>query len=90
MTIEPEQLRNLPVADKLRIVVQLWDHIAGSSEPFPLRPWHEEESRRRAEELERKPDSALTRDELWSAWRKAMVDLNHYDNPLIARYASPK
>ena len=65
MSIELEELRKLPIADKLRIVEQLWEDIADSGEPFPLQPWHLEEGQRRAEELDRNPDIALTREELW-------------------------
>ena len=72
MSIDLEQLRNLPIADKLRIVEQLWDDIANSAEPFPVQPWHQEEAKRRDEELERTPEIGLTRDELWER-----VDKDH-------------
>ena len=65
MSIEFEGFRKLPIADKLRIVEQLWEDIAASREPFPLQPWHQEEAQRRAEELDRNPEIALTREELW-------------------------
>lgn len=65
MHMEIEELRKLPIADKLRIVEQLWDDIAASEEPFPLQQWHVEEARRRAADLEAAPESALSRDELW-------------------------
>lgn len=65
MSVELEELRKLPIADKLRIVEQLWEDIADSGEPFPLQPWHQEEAQRRAEELDRNPEIAITRAELW-------------------------
>ena len=65
MSIELEELRKLPIADKLRIVEQLWDDIAASREPFPWQPWHQEEAQRRAEEVDRNPGIAITREELW-------------------------
>ena len=65
MSIEFENLRNLPVVEKLRLVEELWDDIAASDEPFPLQPWYLEEAQRRADELEQHPEIALTRDELW-------------------------
>ena len=65
MSIKLEELRKLPIADKLRIVEQLWEDIAASSEPFPLQPWHQDEALRRAEELDRNPGIALTREEVW-------------------------
>lgn len=65
MSVELEELRKLPLADKLRIVEQLWEDIADSREPFPLQPWQQEEAHRRAEELDRNPEIAITRTELW-------------------------
>ena len=65
MTIELEELRKLPVAEKLRIVEQLWDDIASSEEPLILRDWHEQEARRRGAELDANPELAITREELW-------------------------
>ena len=60
-----ENLRQLPIGEKLRVVEQLWDEIAASGERFPLPEWHREEAERRAAELEADPSSALTREQLW-------------------------
>ncbi|MBP88718.1 MAG: Addiction module component, CHP02574 [Planctomycetaceae bacterium] len=65
MSTDINHLRNLPVADKLLIVEQLWDDIHDSDEPLVLRDWHLEEAKRRAIDLDANPASALTRDELW-------------------------
>ena len=65
MQTELEQLRKLPVAEKLRIVEELWDDIHESDEQLVLRDWHREESERRASQLEANPEIAITRDELW-------------------------
>jgi putative addiction module component (TIGR02574 family) len=65
MTVELEELRKLSVADKLRLVEQLWDDIGASAEPFPLQPWHMREADRRAAELKAQPEIALTREEVW-------------------------
>jgi putative addiction module component (TIGR02574 family) len=65
MTLELEQLRKLPVVDKLRIVEQLWDDIGESDEPLPLSDWVIDESKRRAAELAASPEIGLTREELW-------------------------
>ena len=65
MPIELEELRKLPTADKLRIVEQLWDDIASSGETIPLQAEDGAEVRRRGEELDRNPEIALTREELW-------------------------
>jgi putative addiction module component (TIGR02574 family) len=62
---EPEDLRQLPIAEKLRRVQQLWDEIAASGERFPLPEWHREEAERRARELEADPSIAIAREDLW-------------------------
>jgi putative addiction module component (TIGR02574 family) len=62
---EVEHLRNLPVAEKLRVVEELWDDIGQSSESFPLPDWHRVEAERRAAEIEADPAIALSREELW-------------------------
>lgn len=65
MSVELDKLRQLPVADKLHIVEQLWDDIGSADEALLLRDWHLAEARRRAAELEADPQRAITRDELW-------------------------
>jgi putative addiction module component (TIGR02574 family) len=62
---EIEHLRKLPVAEKLRVVEELWDDIGQSGERFPLPQWHRVEAERRAAELEADPSIALSREELW-------------------------
>ena len=63
--IDFDSLHNLPVADKLRIVGQLWDDIGASAETAGLQDWHKDEIHRRVAELETAPESAITEDELW-------------------------
>ena len=65
MNVELEQLRKLPVAEKLRIVEQLWDDIHESEESLIVQDWHKAEARRRAAELEANPAIALTREDVW-------------------------
>ena len=62
---EIEHLRSLPIAEKLRVVEELWDDIGESGERFPLPQWHRVEAERRAAELEADPSIALSREELW-------------------------
>jgi putative addiction module component (TIGR02574 family) len=69
--MQTDDLQNLPLVEKLRLVEQLWDDIGSSTEPFPLHPWQESEARRRAAELDSNPDSGLTRKELWERVEKA-------------------
>ena len=65
MSIDVNELRRLPVADKLRIVELLWDDIGASNEPIELHPWQFEEAGRRLKELKADPSIAIDRDELW-------------------------
>lgn len=58
-------LRKLPPAEKLQLVEELWDDLANSREPLPLPPWHRDEARRRAAELDADPSSAKDRDDIW-------------------------
>ena len=66
MSIEFESLHGLPIADKLRLVEQLWDDIGESAQAAGLQEWHKEEIRRRMAELEAAPESAITEEELWT------------------------
>ncbi|MCE9554787.1 MAG: addiction module protein [Planctomycetes bacterium] len=65
MSIDISELRGLPVADKLRIVTQLWDDIAASTVPVVLPPEVVEEASRRSAELTADPSFAIDDDELW-------------------------
>jgi putative addiction module component (TIGR02574 family) len=58
-------LRNLPAADKLRIVTELWDQIAASTEPIGVPPEVLREVSRRSAELNADPSIAIDDDELW-------------------------
>ncbi len=70
MAFDFEELRKLPIADKLHIVQQLWEDIVSSDEPFPLRSWHKDEARHRSGELDRNPDISLTREQVWARVNK--------------------
>ena len=65
MSIDITNLRDLPVTDKLRIVTQLWDDIAASSDPVVLPPEIVQEAARRSAELKNDPSIAIDDDELW-------------------------
>ena len=65
MSIDITNLRDLPVADKLRIVTQLWDDIAASTDPVVLPPDLLREASRRSAELKADPSIAIDDDELW-------------------------
>jgi putative addiction module component (TIGR02574 family) len=65
MSIDITNLRDLPVADKLRIVTQLWDDIAASIDPVILPPDVVRVASRRSAELKADPSIAIDDDELW-------------------------
>ena len=60
-----DQLRELPVSEKLKIVEQLWDDISEADVPLILQEWQKTEAKRRRDELQADPTTALTREELW-------------------------
>lgn len=57
--------RDMPVADKLRLVTELWDDIASSSDPIVVPPHVIREASRRSAELAENPSLAIDDDELW-------------------------
>ena len=65
MSIDVQGLRNLPVAEKLRLVELLWDDIGASEESIVLHPWQFQEATRRSAELKTDPSVAVDRAELW-------------------------
>ncbi len=65
MSVDINDLKNLPVSEKLRIVEVLWDDIGASNEPIVLEPWQFEEANRRSKQLKADSSIAIDRDELW-------------------------
>ncbi len=57
--------RDMPVADKLKLVTQLWDDIASSSEPIVVPPDVIREASCRSAELAENPALAIDDEELW-------------------------
>jgi len=60
-----DELRALPIAEKLKIVEMLWDDIAATEEPIVLQPSQFQEAQRRSDELKTDPSLAIDREELW-------------------------
>lgn len=57
------QIQQLPVAEQLRLVEQIWQ---GLHDKGPLvQDWHREEVTRRAAELEADPSATITHSEMW-------------------------
>jgi putative addiction module component (TIGR02574 family) len=65
MSADLDSLRQLPLAEKLRVVEALWDDIAVSTEDFPLPAWLRSEIEQRLAEHEKDPAAVLTRAQLW-------------------------
>ncbi len=65
MSMDNTEFRDMPVVDKLRLVTQLWDDIATSSEPIVVPPEVNREASRRSAELSADPSIAIDDDELW-------------------------
>jgi putative addiction module component (TIGR02574 family) len=65
MSVDISNLRDLPVGEKLRIVTQLWDDIAASSEPIVVPPDVLREASRRSAELKADRSLAINDEELW-------------------------
>ncbi|MEX0818409.1 MAG: addiction module protein [Pirellulaceae bacterium] len=65
MSIDITNLRDLPIVDKLRIVTELWDDIAASTDPIVVPPDVLQEASRRSAELTADPSIVIDDDELW-------------------------
>ena len=59
--MHPELSRvfDLPLQDQLRLVEDLWDHIATSNEPLPVPDWQKDELDRRKRNFEANPESVI-------------------------------
>jgi putative addiction module component (TIGR02574 family) len=65
MDIPFEQIQQLPITERLKLVERIWDSISDSDEALLLQDWHKEVGRKRSAELDANPSIAITRDELW-------------------------
>ncbi len=60
-----EHFYELSIADKLKLVEEMWEDIAASSESTLISDATLVEAERRWSELEKDPSSAITREEVW-------------------------
>jgi putative addiction module component (TIGR02574 family) len=65
MLADYESLRQLSVAEKLRIVDFLWEDIRNSGEELVLSDNDRAEIERRLAEIENDPSSLITEEEMW-------------------------
>ncbi len=64
MSINTDDLRALPPAEKLRLVEFLWDDLGESTESIPLPNWVDQEAVKRRDEMQ-DPAFGLTHEEVW-------------------------
>lgn len=64
MSIDVDELRALPPAEKMRLVEMLWDDLGESTEPIPLPDWVDQEAARRREEM-RDSSCGISHEEAW-------------------------
>lgn len=64
MSVNVEELKSLPAAEKMRIVELLWDDLGASDEPIPLPDWIGKEAARRRDEMQ-DPSFGITHEEAW-------------------------
>ena len=62
MSIDTDELRSLPAAEKMRIVEMLWDDLGEATAPIPLPDWVDHEAIRRRDEM-RDPSFGVSHDE---------------------------
>ena len=61
-----DQLSQLPLAERLELVQDLWDSIGQSKQELPVKDWHRELAQARLAALEgREKEIGLSEDEVW-------------------------
>lgn len=68
--MSPESIFDLTPPEKLQLVEDLWDDLAGSPETVPIHDWQKDELARRKDNLQRNPASATTWDEVKARVRR--------------------
>jgi putative addiction module component (TIGR02574 family) len=67
------ELFDLPLADKLRLVEDLWDSIASGDDQLPIPGWHLRELDRREQEQSSNPETGSSWDEVKARIRERRV-----------------
>ena len=61
-----EQLSQLPLAERLQLVQDLWDSIGDSREQLPVQEWHRQLAEARLAELDgREEEIGLSEEQVW-------------------------
>lgn len=55
--LTPDELRKLPVEDRLQMIADIWDSLDGEADDLPLPDWQRDELNRRLDALEQDPDA---------------------------------
>ncbi len=69
MAISAHDFEDLSVVERLRLVEDIWDSIARSSEELPVLDWHKEELAKRKRRYLENPESAKP----WSEVKRAIL-----------------
>jgi len=64
MSSSTESIFELSLSEKLQLVEDLWDDIASTPEAVPVHEWQKEELARRKQNLQNRPASALSWQEI--------------------------
>ncbi len=66
MDLYADSIQNLPAAERLRLVEQIWDGLSTEPTPIPLPEWAVSEAKRRRDEMIANPELSLSHDEVWN------------------------
>ena len=64
MPVYTDELRALPLAEKLQLVELLWDDLGEATGAIPLPDWVDREAEKRRDEM-RDPTFGLSHEETW-------------------------
>lgn len=70
MNSDLSHIFELPLADQLELVEELWDHIAASNQSIPVPQWQRDELDRRKQSFSKNPQSAISWDDAREQIRK--------------------
>ncbi len=82
MAVTPDELRDLPPAEKLCLVEFLWDELGNSDVSIPLPDWVDREAARRRNEMveDRRRASNTTKSGVGSSSAVSFLSNNHLAN----------
>ncbi len=69
-------IKQLSVAERLDLIVALWDSIPNSLEELPIPEWHREELERRLADADANPNAGIPWEEVRERLRKKLWPAN--------------